>query len=84
MVGRWRIDDDNLHGFVTFDTRAGGVAAVKEKAQAGPASWGCDARHGKLIVTYGGVVHQLGAVGDEKMMFGYDQADRPVIYNRRE
>ena len=83
MVGRWRIDDDNLHGSVTFDARAGGVAAVKEKAQAGPVSWDCDARHGKLVVTYGGgVVHKLGAFGDEKLLFGYDQDGRPVIYNR--
>ena len=83
IVGRWRLNDDNLHGSVTFDTRAGGVATVKEKAQAGPFSWDCDARRGKLIVTYaGGVVHELGAVGDEKLLFGYDQGGRPVVYTR--
>ncbi len=83
VVGRWRLDDDNLHGSVTFDARAGGVANVKEKPQAGPVSWDCDARRGELIVKYGGgVTHKLRAAGDEKLMFGYDQNDLPVVYNR--
>jgi len=83
VVGRWRLDDDNLHGFVTFDTRAGGIATLKEKAHAGPISWDCDARRGELIVKYGGgVTHKLRAAGDEKLMFGYDQNDLPVVYNR--
>ena len=83
VVGRWRLDDDNLHGSVTFDAKGAGVANVKEKPQSGPVSWDCDPNHGKLIVKYGGgVTHNLGAVGDEKLLFGYDQNDRPVIYNR--
>lgn len=83
VVGRWRLNDDNLHGFVTFDARAAGVAVVKEKPQAGPLSWECDARRGELIVKYGGgVTHKLRAAGDEKLMFGYDQNDQPVIYTR--
>lgn len=83
VVGRWRVEDDDLHGFVTFDAKAGGVANVKEKAQAGPVNWECDGRTGELIVKYaGGVTHKLRAAGDEKLIFGYDLNDKPVIYTR--
>jgi hypothetical protein len=82
-VGRWRLDADSLHGFVTLDGRAAGIASVKEKPQAGTLSWDCDGRRGELVVQYGGAVtHKLRAAGDEKLMFGYDQDGKPVVYTR--
>ena len=34
VVGSWRLDDDNLHGSVTFDAKGGGVANVNGEAAA--------------------------------------------------
>jgi len=82
-VGRWKVDGESVHGFVTLDARATGAARLKEAPQSGPLSWECDPARGELLVKFGGgEIHKLRAAGDEKLMFGYDRADLPAVYTR--
>jgi hypothetical protein len=82
-VGDWRIENESMNGIVRLDEKATGIAKVTERSTTIPVSWTCDAANRGFTVKYdGGTAHKVTMDGSEKLMFGYDQAGKTVIYTR--
>jgi hypothetical protein len=82
-VGDWRIENESMNGIVRLDAKATGIAKVTERSTTIPVSWTCDAPNRGFTVKYdGGTAHKVTMDGSEKLMFGYDQAGKTVIYTR--
>jgi hypothetical protein len=82
-VGDWRIENESMNGIVRLDEKATGIAKVTERSTTIPVSWTCDAPNRGFTVKYdGGTAHKVTMDGSEKLMFGYDQAGKTVIYTR--
>jgi hypothetical protein len=82
-VGDWRIENETMHGIARLDLKATGISKVDEKSGTMALNWKCDAPNRAFIVRYdGNVVHKVTMDGSEKLMFGYDQAGKTVIYTR--
>jgi len=82
-VGDWRIENETMHGIARLDQKAAGISKVDEKSGTMALNWKCDAPNRAFIVRYdGNVVHKVTMDGSEKLMFGYDQAGKTVIYTR--
>jgi len=82
-VGDWRIENESMNGIVRLDEKATGIAKVTERSMTIPVNWSCDAANRSFSVKYdGSTAHKVTMDGSEKLMFGYDQAGKTVIYTR--
>ena len=82
-VGEWRIENEAMNGTVQLDDKATGTARVTEKTTVIPVRWTCDAANRAFSVKFeGSVAHKVVMDGSEKLMFGYDQDGKTVIYTR--
>jgi len=82
-VGEWRIKSDAMNGLVRLNADAAGLARIRGNSVPVATVWECDASNRRFVVKFGAdIVHTVTMDGSEKLMFGYDQKEVPVIYTR--
>ncbi|MEP6548513.1 MAG: caspase family protein [Gammaproteobacteria bacterium] len=83
-VGEWRIKSDAMNATVQLTADAGGIARIRGNSVPIPTQWECDADNRRFVLKYGaGIIHTVTMDGSEKLMFGYDQKEVPLIYTRQ-
>lgn len=80
-VGQWRVDSDSMQALVRLDAKAGGLARIEGRAQPVKVTWQCNGSDFTFKFE-GNVVHTVRIDGEEKLLFGYDEAGVPVTYTR--